>query len=130
MINAWAIEGLEDYVPPDAGAASRYADGWNWGAFFCPGIWGVFHGAYIWSILYWVLCIAFFPASWAISIYFGVKGNQIALNKRSYKDVYDFEGTEKAWQYWGGAAFCLLVLIEGLRFLLSFLNAWIYGYYS
>jgi hypothetical protein len=130
MNNAWAIDGLEDYVPSDIGAASKHGEGWNWGAFFCPGVWGFFHGAYLWSILYWVLFLFFFPGSWGVAIYLGVKGNQIALNNRAFKDLYDFEGTEKAWQYWGGAVFCLVLLIEGLRFLvLNLIGARWYGIY-
>lgn len=117
MINEWSIEGLEDYVPSNIGAASKYGEGWNWGAFFCPGVWSFFHGAYVWGILYWVLFLVFFPASWGVAIYLGVKGNEIALNKRTYKDAFDFEGTEKAWQYWGGAIFTLVLIIEGLYFL-------------
>lgn len=42
MRNTWAIEGLEDYVPANIGGASKYAEGWNWGAFFFPGVWSFF----------------------------------------------------------------------------------------
>jgi hypothetical protein len=116
-INTWCLEDVDGYTPSNVGGASKYGEGWNWGAFFCPGFWSFFHGAYLAGVLYWLLFVAFMPASWCVAIYLGIKGNEIALNKRGFANVHDFQATEKAWQYGGGALFVMFVLIQALYFI-------------
>lgn len=128
-MNEWCI-GADGYVPLKVGSASKYAEGWNWGAFFAPGFWTFAHRAYVWGLIYWILFCFVMPASWAVAIYLGVKGNEIALNNRSYADELDFEATESAWRYWGIGLFVVFALVQTALFLSMVAYRWILLHYG
>ena len=72
-------------------------DKFNWGAFLLGWIWGLFHKSYI---TLWQIPLSFIPhiggfISFFLSIYFGFKGNEWALEKIDYKSIKDFQKSQK-----------------------------------
>lgn len=69
----------------------------NWGAFFLGWIWGLFNKTYITLIQ---IPITFIPyiGVWinlGLSIFFGIKGNTWALEKKEFSSSMDFEKFQK-----------------------------------
>ena len=85
--------------------------GWNWGAFVLSWIWGIANKSYI-SLL--VIPLSFIPfLGLGMSVYLGVKGNELAWKNRQFTSLDQFRQIQKTWSYWGIALFastCLLIV--------------------
>lgn len=93
----------------------KYLDKWNWGAFFCTWLWGVFNRIY-WPLIT-ILC-AFIPyigqiANIVIMVYLGMKGNRLAWNKGNYRDFADFKRSQHTWAIIGIVVFVVNVVLVG-----------------
>lgn len=71
-----------------------------------PELWPFWHGM-PWLAIAMIFCALFawlgLPAlaSLAIRIYLGIKGNEIAIQHRLFRDEADFRAVEKAWAVGG-----------------------------
>ena len=90
-------KGESSVIPPEA-------KGWNWGAFGLSILWGIYYNVWI-SLWCFVPIVGFF-----VSIYLGVKGNELAWKKNGWISVDDFQKAQKKWQAWGIIAFILSIL--------------------
>lgn len=87
---------------------------WNWGAFFCTWLWGVFHKTY-WPLLILIVgCIPYVGqvASLCLAVYLGMNGSKIAWNKEVYKDFDSFKRAQRNWTIGGCIWFGLNLLIS------------------
>lgn len=89
--------GKDSIVPPEIG-------GWNWAAFSLSIIWGICNSVWI-SLLCLIPLVGFF-----VSLYLGIKGNELAWKKQKWISVEDFKQTQKKWQPWGIVFFILWIL--------------------
>ena len=96
--------------------------GLNWGAFFIPVIWGIFHRVWL-----GVLCLA--PVvGFILPFVLLVKGNDWAWQSKRWDGVEEFKRTQKKWMFWGIAAFLApFVLILGIGLVILGLLGY-YGY--
>jgi len=96
--------------------------GLNWGAFFIPVIWGIFHKVWL-----GVLCLA--PVvGFVLPFVLLVKGNDWAWQSKRWDSIDQFKRTQKKWMYWGIAAFVApFVLILGIGLVIFGLLGY-YGY--
>lgn len=72
---------------------------WNWGAFFCTWLWGIFHRMY-WPLL--ILVVAAIPylgqvCSIGLCVYMGLKGSRIAWDSGKYKDFESYKNAQRNW---------------------------------
>lgn len=86
---------------------------WNWGAFFCTWLWGLFHKTY-WPLL--VIILNFIPyigqvASLCLAVYLGMNGSKIAWNKGVYKDFESFKHAQRNWTI-GGCVWFVVGLLS------------------
>lgn len=90
---------------------------WNWGAFFLPGLWGLFNGCW------WLFLLQMIPVPLVINIVAGLKGSEWAWNNKQWNSVQDFESTQNTWFKAGLILFIIGVIFPLLYFfsLLSFL---------
>lgn len=88
----------DESIPPDE------IKGWNWGAFGLSFIWGISHR--VWRSFFCLIPILGFP----ISIYLGVKGNELAWKNDKWISVDAFKKSQKKWKAWGIAGFTLSML--------------------
>lgn len=91
---------------------------WNWGAFFLPGIWGLFNGCW------WLLLLSFLPIYPVVNIIAGIKGNEWAWNNKTWNSVQDFENTQDTWNKVGLVLFCvgLVGIISSFRYFITLFN--------
>jgi len=96
--------------------------GLNWGAFFIPVIWGIFHKVWL-----GVLCLA--PVvGFILPFVLLVKGNDWAWQSKQWDSIDQFKRSQKKWMYWGIAAFVApFVLILGIGLVIFGLLGY-YGY--
>ena len=96
--------------------------GLNWGAFFIPVVWGVFHKVWL-----SVLCLV--PIAGLILPFFLlVKGNDWAWQSKHWDSIEQFKRTQKKWMYWGiAASLAPFVLILGIGLVIFGLLGY-YGY--
>ncbi len=77
-----------------------HVQGWNLAAFWFSWIWAFAHRLTGWGIA--ILVIGFIPGvgiiSLALSIYLGVKGNELAWERRPFRDVEDFRACQRVWR--------------------------------
>ena len=76
---------------------------WNWGAFFCTWLWGIFHRMY-WPLL--ILVVAAIPylgqvCSISLCVYMGLKGSRIAWDCGKYKDFESYKNAQRNWAIGG-----------------------------
>ena len=76
---------------------------WNWGAFFCTWLWGVFHKTYWPLLIVLVGCIPYvgLVASLCLAVYLGMNGSKIAWDKEVYKDFDSFKRAQRSWTIGG-----------------------------
>lgn len=84
---------------------------WNWGAFFCTWLWGVFHRMY-WPLL--ILVVAYIPyigqvCSLCLCVYMGLKGSRIAWDSGKYKDFESYKRAQRNWAI-GGVVWFIISL--------------------
>lgn len=86
---------------------------WNWGAFFLPGIWGLFNGCW-WLIILQMLI----PIPFLISIIAGLNGTKWAWDKKVWSSAEEFEKTQSTWSKAGFIIFCLTITTSLFYFFL------------
>lgn len=84
---------------------------WNWGAFFLPGLWGLFNGCW------WLLLLQMIPVPFVIYIIAGLKGNEWAWKNKEWNSVEDFENTQDSWSKVGLILFCVGFSLSFLYYL-------------
>jgi len=96
------------YPPAAAGFVSgapgaRYIGMWNWGAFLLCPLWLMNHRKVGLGILYIVLSVIPIVnlATLVMLIYFGVKGNEVAVASGRFTDDAQFVAVQNAWRNWG-----------------------------
>jgi len=97
--------------------------GWNWGAFGCSWVWAFAHGLpqFGWQTLMgWLM--GGFPG-FALSIYLGMNGNQLAWRQRSFANLDEFWRVQAAWSSAGRVL--ALIEVAGLVVALLFLGMWV-----
>ena len=82
---------------------TRFSGMWNWGGFLLCPFWLMNHGALGLGIGYLVLSLV--PglniATLGMAIYFGIKGNDWAVQHRNFVDEQQFVAVQNAWRNWG-----------------------------
>lgn len=91
----------------------------NWGAFLLNWIWGLMHRKYI-TLLYFPACLLPVIGPIAISIWFGIKGNQWAWNSKNWQSIEEFNRTQQDYIFIWLILF-LLGLIITIKVVLIFL---------
>ena len=87
----------------------------NWGAFFLTWIWGI--GNNVMETL-WILVVGFVPvigcllSALVLPIIFGIKGNEWALKKKSYKSLEHFHSVQRTWAIIGLSFYVATIVIS------------------
>jgi hypothetical protein len=85
--------------------------GWNWGAFFFNWIWGLVHKV-------WISLLMFIPiVNLGVMIYLGLKGNELAWEKGSWKSIEVFHARQRKWAIAAGIVFGLYLILVVFVFL-------------
>ena len=85
--------------------------GLNWGAFFNPLLWSIFHNTYV-----GLLCL--FPAlGLLMSIIFLVNGNEWGWKNRQFDSIEQFKKVQHIWLIWG-----LILFIIGIPLYIWYLS--------
>jgi hypothetical protein len=119
---------------------------WNWGAFFLAPVWPFCHGLPLVGALAAILWVAALPSTLFLSIgvvsgmprgddtaafaatdllyvalaaYLGKRGSALAVARRPYAGDAEFVAVERAWTFWGIAAFIAAVTILPLAGILA-----------
>jgi hypothetical protein len=91
-------QGFSAVVPPEV-------QGWNWGAFFMPIIWGPFNEV-------WLSLVAIIPiGSFIVPILLGIKGNEWAWQCKRWESIENFKKTQHTWAIWGFISLILPVIM-------------------
>ena len=90
--------------------------GWNWGAFFVPGVWCITNHVWIglasWADFSIVTTIFTFGMTWPMmAILLGVKGNEWAWKSRRWKSVKEFKRHQRLWAVVGFFIFVILLIL-------------------
>ena len=92
--------------------------GWNWGAFFLPGLWCVPNRVWIGLAAWTDVSVITLPftmgMTWPMmAVILGVKGNEWAWKSRRWKSVKQFKRHQRLWAIAGFflVALCLLLLV-------------------
>lgn len=85
---------------------------WNWGAFFCSWLWGLFNGIY-WPLF--IILIAGIPyigqvCSLCLCVYLGLNGSKMAWRTGKYHSFERFKKAQKNWAIGGIIWFALNIL--------------------
>jgi len=84
--------------------------GWNWGAFFLHGIWGLANKTY-------VALLAFVPVvNVPIMIFLGIKGNELAWKYKKWDSVEHFKAVQRNWNIAGMIAFAIYAIVVLVEF--------------
>lgn len=93
---------------------------WNWGAFFCSWLWGVFNGVY-WPLF--IILVAAIPyigqvCSLCLCVYLGLNGSKMAWRSGKY---HSFESFLKAQRNWAiGGVIWFIITIAGSIYVLNY----------
>jgi hypothetical protein len=93
--------------------------GWNWGAFFLPGLWCIPNRVWI-GLVAWTDCsLVTLPLTlgmtWPMmSIILGVKGNEWAWKSRRWKSIKAFKRHQRLWAIAGFFLAAVFLLLLGL----------------
>lgn len=90
--------------------------GWNWGAFFAPGVWSITNHVWIglisWTDFSLVTTVVTFGMTWPImAVVLGVKGNEWAWKSRRWKSIKEFKRHQRLWAIVGFIIFMILVIL-------------------
>ena len=79
-----------------------HVQGWNLGAFWFGWLWAVAHRLTGLGIAMLVISIIPYVGiiSLGLAIYLGVKGNELAWERRPFRDVEDFRACQRVWRSW------------------------------
>ena len=89
-----------------------HVQGWNLGAFWFGWLWAFSHRLIGWGIV--TLVFGLLPA-----IYLGVKGNELAWERRPFRDVEDFRACQRVWRSWAIGFIIATVAIAVLGIIIS-----------
>lgn len=79
--------------------------GWNWGAFFLNGFWGLANKTYI-------ALLAFVPViNVPVMIYLGLKGNEMSWKNKEWSSIEHFKSIQKKWNIAGLVAFAIYGIV-------------------
>jgi hypothetical protein len=92
-------------------AALASVAGWNWGAFALSFLWAFSHGLPLWGWVVLLAHIAAGPVGFALSLYLGAQGNELAWAHRRFRDVEHFRATQRVWQLWGLATLTIPLIL-------------------
>ncbi len=107
--------------------------GWNWGAFFIPGLWcipnRVWIGLVSWADLSLITLPLTFGTMWPImAVVLGVKGNEWAWKSRRWKSVREFKRHQRLWAIAGFLIVTtILILLSLLVLILLALGMSVFG---
>jgi serine/threonine protein kinase len=90
--------------------------GWNWGAFFVPGVWCITNQVWIglvsWADFSIVTTIFTLGMTWPMmAILLGVKGNEWAWKSRRWRSVKEFKRHQRLWAIVGFFIFMILLIL-------------------
>lgn len=90
----------------------RTIEKWNWGAFFCTWLWGVFHKMYGPLLILLIFPIPYIGqvSSICLCMYMGMRGSKIAWQSGKYSDFDTFKKAQRYWAF-GGVLWFILCLI-------------------
>ena len=94
--------------------------GWNWGAFWLPGVWCISNQVWIgliaWADFSFITLPLTFGLTWPIvGIILGVKGNEWAWKSRRWKSIKDFQNHQRGWAF---VSWLIISSIVGLLLLI------------
>jgi serine/threonine-protein kinase len=97
-------------------AVPQEVPGWNWGAFFFPGLWcipnQVWIGLIAWSDLSLITLPFTMGMTWPMmAIILGVKGNEWAWKSRRWKSVKAFKRHQRLWAIAGFLLVSVLMIV-------------------
>lgn len=91
-------DNIEDSFPNEI-------EGWNWGAFFLNGFWGIGNKTYI-------ALLAFVPViNVPVMIYLGLKGNELAWGNKNWESIEHFKEIQRKWNIAGLIAFAIYAIV-------------------
>lgn len=79
--------------------------GWNWGAFFFPGLWCLPNRVWI-GLLSWMPYFG-----WVMAFVLGARGNEMAWKNRKWKSIDEFKSHQRTWAITGFSVYGLLFLL-------------------
>jgi serine/threonine protein kinase len=90
--------------------------GWNWGAFFAPGVWCITNQVWIglvsWADFSLVTTVFTFGMTWPfMAILLGVKGNEWAWKSRRWRSVKEFKRHQRLWAFIGFLIFIIFLIL-------------------
>ena len=93
--------------------------GWNWGAFFLPGVWCLTNQVWIGLIAWTDLSVISLPLTlgmtWPImAVILGVKGNEWAWKSRRWNSVKDFKRHQRIWAIAGFFVILAILILLAL----------------
>ena len=87
-------------IPPEI-------EGWNWGAFLAGAFWSIGNRV-------WIGLLCFIPyVGFAVSVYLGFKGNELAWKNGKWESIEQFKSTQKSWAI-AGLIVAILSLLLGI----------------
>jgi len=104
--------GVSPYPSGNDAAMLPHVQGWNLAAFWFGWLWAFSHRLIGWGIV--TLVFGLLPA-----IYLGVKGNELAWERRPFRDVEDFRACQRVWRSWAIGFIIATVAIAVLGIIIS-----------
>ncbi len=103
-----------------SGAVPEDIKGWNMGAFMQPVVWGIANEVYE-SLWFLTVIIPFIGwlAAFAIMIWMGINGNELAYKKKKWDTTDDFKKCQNTWNRAGWLTF-ILSLLSGFVYFIVF----------
>jgi len=103
----------------DSVKVPREIQGWNWGAFFLPGVWCITNQVWIGLISWTDFSLITLPLTlgmtWPImAVILGIKGNEWAWKSRRWNSVKDFKRHQRLWAFVGFLLIAALLLLVAL----------------
>jgi len=107
--------------PGQPGALPQEYQKWNWGAFTLTLFWTAAMNQWGWFaavlILSFIPCVNF--SVLVISIYLGVKGNELAWQSRRWHSLQQFKATQDVWKSWGITLFIISIVLGFIGLIVS-----------
>lgn len=91
--------------------------GWNWGAFFLNGFWGLGNRTYF-ALLAFIPILNIF-----VMVILGFKGNEMAWKNKEWESIEHFKSVQNNWSRAGLVAFSLYVIIFLINLLKIFFDS-------
>ena len=114
--------GSAPLAPPVYATApiTRFSGMWNWGGFLLCPFWLMNHGALWLGIGYLVLSLipGLNIATLGMAIYFGIKGNDWAVQHRNFVNEQQFIDVQNAWRNWGFVVAAIGIIFGIIGFVL------------